>query len=65
MDKREQAIGEEVCRVEIEGALSPDERLVVLPLMPVRGCNLHQQPWRPWSAHERLLLEVEAFVEPS
>src|SRR5688500_18945233 len=63
MNKRHQAQREQMGRIEIERAMSPDECLIELSLMAVRGRNLHHQPRRPLMAHEGLLLELEAFVK--
>ena len=65
VDAGEELAGEQVVRIDVERPLRPDERVVVLPLMPIRHRDLHQHERRSRIARERLLLEPQALVEPS
>src|SRR5579864_3054511 len=51
-------------RVYLQRSPSPDQRVVVLPLMPIRDGHLHQNAGRSRIARERLLLATQPIVEP-
>jgi hypothetical protein len=51
-------------RVDLKSSPSPDQRLVVLPLMLIRDSDLHQNAGRSRIARERLLLATQPIGEP-
>jgi hypothetical protein len=44
IDVRNELASQHMLRVDVERSLGPDKRVVVLPLMPVRDGDLHQNP---------------------
>jgi hypothetical protein len=51
-------------RVDLQRPPGPHKRVVVLPLMPIRDGDLHQNAGRSRIARERLLLASQPVVEP-
>src|SRR5258708_40108087 len=65
IDVRNELARQHMLRVDLKSSPSPDLRLVVLPLMPIRDGDLHQNAGRSRIACERLLLASQPIVEPS
>jgi hypothetical protein len=55
---------QQVLRVDLQRPPSPDKRVVVLPLMPIRDGDLYQNAGRSRISRERLLLATQPIVEP-
>jgi len=50
--------------VDVKRSLRPDNRVVVLPLVPIRDGDLDQNAGRSRIARKRLLLASQPIVEP-